>query len=587
MPGTVPTAVAPAGRMILYIPQTDQSALSWIKLFEKYPKLRMVIAMSPRFTRFAKEPALKDQMVNLQKAGRLELAVQIPNAPFLPLIINTEDARLAVPAGAPLPNPPFAHPDDATQIIAKARAEFAKAWGAPPKGLVLPLGAVNTNTLKVINPLGLDWVVAAVGGPNSGLYRSGRLLVLDATPTSKSDTVQVWDERVFGNPDQSLKSLSTWIQDALKSSTPLLLPTDPGLNGADLPTTWGNRTWNTPDWTPWVGSPTKNAAWGWLRTTREALEKYKNSGQASVRRLDMAFEEIFNAENANYFSGLTEGESTFTLSEEREREFKATLSSVFRMIGEAPPDNLFSHETVTLGSFKASSSTITWESLADGRGHLTITDPPNDANGDGQLADPAGESAVSGVYDLRKLEVFVGTESLDWVLTLGSLKGATLGTFESTGALIDVYLDVNGQPNVGTSALLSGRGARARSSDAWEYGFSLWGTQAHFYRTRGAEGFDLSETMPLTLEGNQIRFSTPRTWLRGNPQRWGYQALVMIYDPKSLENDVRPLMTPEMQVAHRLPIFDLIDPLDIPQGPLMLGLEDKSRSGLPFLRLAK
>src|ERR1041385_6302251 len=102
-----PTAPLPSRQLIIFIPQTDQSALSWLKLYDKYPNLRMAIAVSPRFQRFTKEPALKDKVLALQKAGRLELALQLPNAPFLPLLINTDDAHAALPAGTPLPAPAF------------------------------------------------------------------------------------------------------------------------------------------------------------------------------------------------------------------------------------------------------------------------------------------------------------------------------------------------------------------------------------------------------------------------------------------------------------------------------------------------
>jgi len=578
----------PPHRLIIFIPQTDQAAASWLKLFEKHPPLRLVIAVSPRFQRLTQDPALKAKVQELQKAGRLELALQLPNPPFLPLLINTDAAKSALPPGSPVPHPPFAYPNDAQQIVAKAKSEFTRAWGHTPKGLVLPLGAVNADVLKLVNHLGFSWVVGALGGsPGEGAYRYAGLQAWDATPTSKGEEVLVWDERVYGNPDQSLRTLNTWVQDHAKKGIKHILPSDPGVPVRDLPAAWGGRTWTTSDWSPWIGSSAKNAAWSWLRRTREALEKFKNSGQASVRRLDMAFEELHNAENANYFSGMTEGESTFTLAEEREREFKATLSSVFRLIGQSPPDNLFDAEAISPQGYQASSTTFTWETHPDGRGHLTIVDPSNDADGDGRLVDPSGDSAVPGRYDLQRLEVRVTPETLDWTVTLGALIGSTLGNFENTGPLIDLYVDVNGQPNVGTVSFFRGRGAAARPTDAWEYGFSLWGTQAHFYRTRGAEAYDLAESVPLVIEANRVRFSVPRTWLRGNPRRWGYQALVMAYDPQSLENDVRPLVLPDMTAARRLPIYDLIDPLDIPQGPLLLGLEEGTRSGVPFLRASK
>jgi len=67
-----------------------------------------------------------------------------------------------------------------------------------------------------------------------------------------------------------------------------------------------------------------------LRKTRAALETYKNSGQASVKRLDMAFEEMYLAENANYFSAMGSPTIKPGGSGRPGTEFNATLSTVYR-----------------------------------------------------------------------------------------------------------------------------------------------------------------------------------------------------------------------------------------------------------------
>jgi hypothetical protein len=585
---TPPSPAAPPQQIIIYIPQTDQSAQSWFKLLDRFPSLKMVIAFSPRFQRFVKEPLLKDKALALQKEGRLEIALQLPNAPFLPLIINSDSAKAATPPGTPLPYPAFAHPEDVIQIYAKNKADFTKIWGASPKGFVLPLGAINPDLVKLLNRSNLTWVVGALGAPGAdAAYRSGSLIVLDAIPAKESPRfgVQVWDERITGNPTQSLQTLTTWAQNMTKTGMTAALPSNPDLPVVDLPAegTWGNRTWTTPDWTPWIGSARKNAAWTWLQTTRDALEKFKNSGQASVRRLDMAFEEIYNAENANYFSGLTEGETTFTLSDEREREFKATLSSVYRLIGQAPPDNLFSTDMPMGGPAVIGSSTsLKWETLPDGRNHVILQDAPNDAFGDGHLA---STPTVPSSLDLQRVEVYASTETLEWVVTLGTIGGSNLGNFQTPGPVIDIYVDLNGQPNVGTVSLMPGRGTNAAASNAWEYAFTLWGNEARFYRTQGSDNYELSDTFPLSIQGNQVRFRMPLSGISRNPQRWAYQVLMMAYDQKSLESDPRPQISPEMAVAHRLPIYDLIDPLDIPQSTLLTSIEEGKRNDIPFVRL--
>src|SRR5437879_5905730 len=166
-----PQAAAPSHpwrAMVVYIPQTDDTAALWPKWFAKYPDLRMVIAMSPRFSRIAKDPVVKSQLAALQKEGRLEVALQIPNAPILPLLVE---------------DPPYGYSDDVVQLIAQAKAGFFKNWTFLPTGLVLPYGASSPELVSLLERLGFSWMIGALGAPPiDGPYQSGSLAVWDGSP---------------------------------------------------------------------------------------------------------------------------------------------------------------------------------------------------------------------------------------------------------------------------------------------------------------------------------------------------------------------------------------------------------------------
>lgn len=593
-PGGPVQPAAPSGppqQLLIFIPQTDEGASSWFKLFAQYPSLRMVIALSPRFIHFAKDPALRSRAVELQKAGRLELALQVPNPPFFPLLINTHSAKDALPPGASLPDPPFAFPEDATQILAHSRGDFYRLWTIAPKGVVLPQGAASEELFNVVSRLGFQWTVGALGtSMGGGAYRTGSLLVWDATPLTESPqfTIQVWDERVAGNSPKSLQTLTLWAETLEKKKATPILPSDPGLPTFDLPkdVSWGKRTWTTKDWNPWIGTPRKNAAWEWLRITREALEAFKNSGQASVKRLDMAFEEFYTAENSNYLLDIGNPNLPVGAAEEREREFKATLSAVYRLMGQSPPEDLFNADIARAGTaVKLSSSAALWEALPDGREHVLFEDPAGDDHGDGSLADPAGPKGVPGTYDLRRLEVWISSDTLDWNVTMGSLASSSLGDSSKPGPLIDIYVDLNGQPNVGTLSFLPGRRVIAAPSDAWEYCLSLWDTKAQLYRTRSEGTYELAETFSLLVDSGSVHVRMPRSWMRGNPKRWGYQALVMSYDPKSPEGEPQPLIPTSSKFPNPLPIFDLLDGGEISQSQLLTDIEEGRRQDVPFVHV--
>jgi hypothetical protein len=512
--------------MIVYVPQTDDTAAGWVKWFTKNPNLRMVIAMSPRFAHPMKDPVLKSQFLALKKAGRLELALQLPNAPILPLIVE---------------NPPYGYPDDVIQLIAQAKAGFFKTWNFLPQGLVLPYGAASPKVLSMLDRLGFSWVVAALGEPPvDGPYQSGSLLVWDGAPAGNpsDSTVRVWDERQMKE-----HPLDGWILEAKAKSGAFILPSDSGMTSSPLRAkdAWKPRTWDGSDGSLWAGSPDKDSAWSALRRTRDALEKYKNSGQASVQRLDVAFEEIYGAQSSNYFSVFGSTTVSPALVEERQHEFQATLLAVYRVINQSPPEDLFGTSQIApaMGAH-SSSTTVRAESLPDGREHIVIEDA-------------TGDPLVPGGSDVKSLDVWASSDSLHWVVALSTVPPSA----------IDIYVDLNGQPNVGTPTFLTGRPFGPSPRDAWEYAISISGSVAVLFRTAGAGTYEPVQTFPMVVEGSHYHVTIPRVMMRGNPRRWGYQVLVM-------NNGV---------------LSDFIDPLEISQKDLWQDLSAGKRNDIPFIRV--
>jgi len=529
VPSAIPAATFPTHpwhEMVVYVPQTDDAVASWLKWFTTYPALRMVIAMSPRFQHVANDPYLKAQIQTLMKDGRLGLALQIPNAPLLPLLI--EDQR-------------YGYPDDVIQLIAQSKAGFFKQWNLLPHGLVLPYGAASPKLVSMLERLGFSWVIGALEAPAvDGPYQSGSLMIWDGAPSGKpaGTVVHVWDERQMKeNP------LNAWVAETKEKNGTFILPQDSGVETAPLSARvpWKSRTWAEPDWSLWVGQPDKDAAWSALRRTREALEKYKNSGQASVQRLDVAFEEIYSAQNSNYFASMGSTTISPALAEEREHEFQATLLAVYRIIGQQPPEDLFKATAAGLPtSVHPSSTTIHADSSPDGREHVLIEDA-------------VGDALIPGGPDLKSLDVWVTTESVHWMVTLTTV----------TSASIDIYVDLNGQPNAGTPSFLAGRPFMTSPTDAWEYAIELSGQTATLYRTQSAGTYGIVQTFPIIVEGNCFHVSMPREIMRGSPRRWGYQVLVMSGATTS----------------------DFFDPLEISQKDLWQDLSSGKRNDIPFVRI--
>ncbi len=536
---------------VLYVPLSETTAASSLRLFDRYPQWKMVLAVSPRFHKLIQDPLLKTKIETLEQQGRLELALQLPNAPVLPLLVNSDSARLTMSPGVSLPQPAFAFSDDALQIVAQSKADFIKVWNKAPKGLVLPYGASSPELLSLLRRMGFEWIVGALGlSTTANAARAGSITVWDTTTSTMSAHVRVLDER-FPSPLKSTEQLAQWAQEQARDRNPWNIPSGvsqvwPELS---LSAAGGGKTWLEADWSRWIGNPRSNTAWTWLRKTREMLERYKNSGRASVARLDAAFNELYAAENANFFS-----------RPETEFEFKATLSSIFRLVGENPPEDLFAIDDSAVASqVTVATSAITWSVLSDMQKQLVITDPVGDA----QPAD------LVGIPDIQGLTVTVSSDTLDFMITLSSSITVPL--------VMDIYMDLNGQPGIGTTSFLPGRSFMTLPRDAWEYALVLADTQAVLYRTRGGGTFDRQAVFPLVTGTLSWFVRIPRDTLRGNPQRWGFQALAMMRDP-SLGGDMPlPLQG----------VNDVLDPSGVSQPDVLKAAAAGQTTALPFLRAAK
>ncbi len=92
----------------------------------------------------------------LQARGQLELSVSPYYHPILPLVMSNRYARRASP-GLPLPEVPFAHPEDASEQIRRAVELYREHFGRRPRGLWPSEGAVCPETVLRLGAEGFLW----------------------------------------------------------------------------------------------------------------------------------------------------------------------------------------------------------------------------------------------------------------------------------------------------------------------------------------------------------------------------------------------------------------------------------------------
>ena len=104
----------------------------------------------------------------LQDAGQIEVSTTPYFHPILPLVIDTDAARLERPGDHRLAR--FSHPEDAAAQVAGAIEAYSRWFGCPPQGMWPAEGAVSQSAVPLFARAGLRWIASDQGV----LARSGR-----------------------------------------------------------------------------------------------------------------------------------------------------------------------------------------------------------------------------------------------------------------------------------------------------------------------------------------------------------------------------------------------------------------------------
>ena len=145
--------------------------MAWIDpvFYETYDELRSLKAKGRRFTEDDKgtlrhiQKDILDRTVplyrDLSRSGIVELSTSAFYHPIIPLLIDTDRAREAMP-GCDLPKTRFTWPQDASHQISSGLDLFEKVFGARPKGMWPPEGSVSEEALELYIQNDVAWLAA-------------------------------------------------------------------------------------------------------------------------------------------------------------------------------------------------------------------------------------------------------------------------------------------------------------------------------------------------------------------------------------------------------------------------------------------
>lgn len=91
--------------------------------------------------------------------GQIEISTSPYFHPILPLLINTDSARVAA-ADLLLPRRRFAHPEDALEQVQRGIAKHEAVFGAKPRGIWCSEQAVGEDVIPLLLRSGFDWTIS-------------------------------------------------------------------------------------------------------------------------------------------------------------------------------------------------------------------------------------------------------------------------------------------------------------------------------------------------------------------------------------------------------------------------------------------
>lgn len=325
------------------------------------------------------------------EAGRIELSCTPYCHPILPLLVDVNSAKVAVPE-IKLPDvKPGVFGDDAAVQVREAVARHRDAFGKSPAGFWPSEGSVSPEVLGILAANGVSWAatdedilaaslgVSLTGQARGALYRPYRAavpggitvffrdkalsdligFVYSSWPAKNAaaDFIHKLEDIARAHGPESVITVAldgenAWehypengapflreLYAAVKNSREVEFAAFADLAGADAPVLpkIHSGSWIYGSFTTWIGHSEKNRAWELLSLTREAVgRRWESLGEDEKGRI---WSHLRVAEGSDWFWWL--GDDHFTpLAGRFDELFRARLMAVHRELGEPEPPSL-------------------------------------------------------------------------------------------------------------------------------------------------------------------------------------------------------------------------------------------------------
>ena len=385
--------------------------LSWMDPYwkEKDELIKALYQKGRDYTEDEKQALVKKQLEicgmivgkyrALQETGQIEVSTTPFYHPILPLLCDTNNARLSTPQ-INLPDKRFQHREDAVAQVQKAVDFYRRAFGRPPTGMWPAEGSVAEEVIPLFAEAGLKWIATdeeilfrtapELGRMRRNLFKpyavnvgGSRINMVfrdhglsDAigfvyTRWNAADAVADFMRKLYAIRDSVSDSFEDYLVSVILDGENCweyyandgwdflrllyrALSDEPSIETVTLtdylekhppvntlknlwPGSWINGNYNI-----WIGHPEDNLAWTKLEETRRFLTEYtqRHPEKKDSPAVKSAWEKIYIAEGSdwNWWYGddhSSGNDQTFDFL------FRQNLISVYELFGERVPDHLY------------------------------------------------------------------------------------------------------------------------------------------------------------------------------------------------------------------------------------------------------
>jgi hypothetical protein len=467
-------------------------------LMRDHGDLKLTIGVTPAMA----TPLVKAALLPWVEKGRIELAARVGGDPVLTMVAS---------------HPAAPRPQDALERASEAREHLQKRLGLAPAGFIPGAGALDMAVAAALGASGASWILAGpYAAPEAPWVAGGRAVIVPSGATSLYDesasTASVFLEAAAGLPRPAAGWATVGDLARAKSGGP-----------SDLAAVAAWPAWDAEAARVPPADVGAKASWDAYGAAALALDRYQNSGSADLKTLDAAVELLRRAQAARFYRATEDGAPP--------PELRAALMAVYKKLKLSAPDALYGASSSTAAASSPEDrptgvralSGPTWVEFRAPLGTIALS--PSLRSGataaivdGGSAADPWRILSMRAEWDDAAVRL---------LLRVGRAANA------APRPIYELYVDFNRVLGAGRVPLLEGRGAVVPARDAWELALSIVGDEARLYRARGSGEPEETATFKTQWfsDRGEVVVSVPRSFMRGNPARWGWSVVALAEDP--------------------------------------------------------